>query len=196
MDAQHGLRHGWLAPPVKAGPVGAKGKMTKSRSDGLFEKWRESAEKFDYFVLGVLGALCAYISQNYEAERVGINSGTFELLALLVLVLAAVFGFRRIEALIQVTLVNHRILHSYERRGVLVTVIQKGPGTNTETGETYTPEYANNEINKVNQQLTLLKPQLEKVQSRAVRFYHLRNALTLIGFLMLLAAKMYSAYHP
>lgn len=168
--------------------------MSTDRSDGLYAKWRESTEKFDYFVLGVLGALCAYISQHYKPERIGLNSGTLELLALLVLVLGAVLGFRRIEAINQATLINHQILHSYEKRGVLVSVLQNGPGTNTQTGETYTPEYATHEIPKLKQKLEHLQPRLAATQARALQHYHQRNALTLIGFLMLLAAKLFSAY--
>lgn len=168
--------------------------MSTARSDSLYGKWRESTEKFDYFVLGVLGALCAYISQTYKAERIGINPGTLELLALIVLVLGAVLGFRRIEAINQVTLINHKILHSYERRGVLVSVIQKGAATNMQTGETYTPEYAKREIKKLNQLLMQLNSQIEPVKNRAQQNYKWRNALILIGFLMLLAAKVFSAY--
>ena len=168
--------------------------MTTDRSDGLFAKWRESTEKFDYFVLGILGALCAYISQSYKPERIGLNPGTFELIALLVLVLGAVLGFRRIEAINQAKLINYRILHSYEKRGVLVSVLQNGPGTNTQTGETYTPEYASNEITKLDRLIKLLQPQLDASQARALKRYHQRNVLTLIGFLMILAAKLFSAY--
>lgn len=168
--------------------------MSTDRSDIVYEKWRESTERFDYFVLGVLGALCAYISQTYKAERIGVNPGTLELLALLVLVLAAIIGFRRIEAVNQSNLINHRILHSYERRGGLVEVIQKGPGFNAQTGETYTPEYAKNKIAELSKKIALLQPELEDAQGRALKYYHLRNALTLTGFLMLLAAKLYSAY--
>ena len=90
--------------------------MSTARSDGVHEKWRESTEKFDYFILGVVGALCAYISQTFKPERIGLNPGTLELLALLVLVLGAVFGFRRVEQVNLVTLVNYRILHANERR--------------------------------------------------------------------------------
>lgn len=168
--------------------------MSTDRSDGLHAKWRESTEKFDYFVLGVLGALCAYISQTYKPERIGLNPGTLELIALLVLVFGSVIGFRRIEAINQGTLINHRILHCYERRGGLVLVLQNGPGTNTQTGETYTPEYAKDEISKLNQNLAHLQPQLDATQARALQHYHRRNAVTLVGFLMLLAAKVFSAY--
>lgn len=168
--------------------------MSTERSDGVYGTWRNSTEKFDYFVLGVLGALCAFISQTYKAERIGINPGTLELLALLVLVLGAVFGFRRIEAINQATLINHQILHSYEIRGGFVELIQKGPGFNAQTGETYTPAFAKIEIAKLNKKLEHLHPKIEEVQNRALRHYHRRNALTIIGFLMLLAAKLFSAY--
>lgn len=168
--------------------------MSTARSDGEHKKWRESTEKFDYFILGVLGALCAYISQTYKAERLGLNPGTLDLLALLVIVLAAVFGFRRIEAVNLGTLINYQILHSNERLGVLASVTQNGSGINTQTGQTYTPEYAAGEIPQLTQQIEQLKPQLQATHERAQRYYQLRNGLTLVGFLMLLSAKLYSAY--
>ena len=127
--------------------------MATARSDGLHATLRESTEKFDYFILGVVGALCAFISQTYKAEQIGINPGTLELIALLVLVLAAIFGFRRIEAVILATAINHRVLHANERRGVLASVMQNGPGLNIETGATYTPAYAAKEIPRITAQL-------------------------------------------
>lgn len=168
--------------------------MFTARSDGVYEKWRESAEKFDYFILGVLGALCAFILQTYKPDRIGINPGTLELLALLVLVLGAVFGFRRIEATTHATLLNHKMLHANERRGVMVSVTQSGNGTNTQTGETYAPEFAKKEIENLTRLLDQLKPQVESAKAQALKTYKLRNMLTFWGFLMLLAAKVFSAY--
>lgn len=168
--------------------------MSTARSDSVYEKWRESTEKFDYFILGVLGALCAYISQTYKPDRIGINPGTLELLALLVLVLGAIFGFRRIESTNQTTLINHKMLHANERRGVMVSVLQSGPGTNLQTGETYTPEFARKEIENLTQQLNQLKLQVESAKQGALKAYKLRNRFILLGFLMLLAAKLFSAY--
>lgn len=168
--------------------------MSTVRSDGVHDKWRESTEKFDYFILGVVGALCAYISQTFKPERIGLNPGTLELMALLILVLGAIAGFSRVEQVNLATLINYRILHANERRGVLVSVVQNGGGVNTETGEIYTLEYAAVEISRITEQLKQLQPMLALVQNNAHRHYKLRNALILIGFLMLLAAKLYSAY--
>lgn len=168
--------------------------MNTTRSDGLHDKWRDSTEKFDYFMLGVLGALCAYISQNYKPDKLGINPGTVELLSLLILVLAAVVGFRRIETTNLATLINQQILHANERRGVLVSVINNGPGLNSQTGQTYTPDYAQQEIPKINQKIERLNLQFGKIQRSVIIYYHARNYLMLGGFLILLSAKVYSAY--
>ena len=168
--------------------------MSTERSDDLFKKWHESTEKFDYFMLGVLGALCAYLSQGYKPDRIGLNPGTVELLALIMLVLAAILGFRRIEATNQATMINHRTLHCNERRGTLVSVLEQGPGLNTQTGQIYTPVYAADQIPFLTEQIRLLEGQLRVVQRKALFAYRARNVLTMTGFLLLLAAKIYSAY--
>lgn len=67
--------------------------MTTERSDKLYVNWRASTEKFDYFMLGVICALCAFIAQGYKPSRLGLNAITLELIALLILVLSVVAGF-------------------------------------------------------------------------------------------------------
>ncbi|MEZ5706341.1 MAG: hypothetical protein R3E56_14345 [Burkholderiaceae bacterium] len=44
--------------------------MPTERSDKVYETYRQAVEKFDYFILGVTGALCAYISQVYKLAQV------------------------------------------------------------------------------------------------------------------------------
>ena len=92
--------------------------MTTERSDKLRTTWRDSTEKFDYFILGVTGALCAFISQTYKPAKIGVNAGTLEVVALLILVLAVVASFRRLEKSLLTTATNHQELHAYEARGV------------------------------------------------------------------------------
>ncbi|MDP3419917.1 MAG: hypothetical protein Q8S10_03275 [Thiobacillus sp.] len=42
--------------------------MATDRSDKLHTEWRASTEKFDYFILGVICALCAFIAQGFRPE--------------------------------------------------------------------------------------------------------------------------------
>jgi len=43
------------------------------RSLIAYENWKTSQEKFDYFILGVIGAFCAYVSQNITFSKLGVN---------------------------------------------------------------------------------------------------------------------------
>lgn len=170
--------------------------MPTERSDKLYSSWRESTEKFDYFMLGVTCALCAYISQNYQPAKVGLNPGTLELGALLVLVLGTVTGFRRIERTLQATSINHRLLHAYEARGALVSEMADGkPLLNQSTGQVYTPEAAQAHVVALSNSIDALEREIAPVKRDALKQYRLRNGLTLAGFLLLLAARLWSAYN-
>ena len=169
--------------------------MPTDRSDNLYASWRESTEKFDYFILGVICAMCAFISQTYKPAQVGMNAGTLELIALLVLVLASVVGFRRIERVLLVTMLNHRELHAYEARGAMVAKMSGGKTLiNEATGPIYTPEAAAKRVSELTKTIEQLTVERVPVQAAALRSYKLRNAFTLIGFLLLLTARVLSAY--
>jgi hypothetical protein len=168
--------------------------MPTERSDKVYETWRQAVERFDYFVLGITGALCAYISQVYKPAQVGLNSGTLELLALLVLVASAVAGFRRVESTIQVTSLNHRYLRAQEERGVLISKANGGRLINESTGDILSPDMVAHKVQLATAAIPALRKQLENAQYAAERSYGIRNALLFVGFSALVAAKVWSAY--
>lgn len=169
--------------------------MPTDRSDKLYASWKESTEKFDYFILGIICAMCAFISQTYKPAQLGINAGTLDLLALLVLVLAAVAGFRRIERTLLATMINHRELHAYEARGGMVAKMSEGNTLiNEATGHIYTPDIATRRVAELTQTIEQLKLEKTPIQAAAFQSYRLRNGLMLVGFLMLLTARVWSAY--
>ena len=168
--------------------------MTTERSDKVFDNWRQATEKFDYFVLGVTGALCAYISQAYKPTKLGFNPDTLELLALILLVCSAIVGFRRIERSIEVTLLNHRLLRANEERGVLVSKAQSGPLVNESTGDILSPQMVQQHIQEISAAMPKLRNQVDLASAAASRAYHTRNWLILVGFGVLMFAKVWSAY--
>jgi hypothetical protein len=169
--------------------------MTTERSDKVHSNWRESTEKFDYFILGIIAALCAFIGQGYKAAKLGINPNSLELIALLILVLAAIAGFRRIEQTLFVNLINYRVLQANEARGGMVAKLPEGRTIlNEATGQTYTPNQAMQRISKLTESIQSFEPQMDMAKKAALRQYNLRNYLTLIGFLMLLGSRVWAAY--
>lgn len=169
--------------------------MATDRSDKLHADWRVSTEKFDYFVLGVICALCAFIAQGYKPERLGVNPAALELIALLVFVWAVVSGFRRIEQTLLVTALNHRELHALEARGGMVIKLQAGQTlVNEATGQIFTPQQAMARVEELTTTILATQSTLSTAKSAAHRHYKTRNVLALVGFLLLLAARVWSAY--
>ena len=170
--------------------------MTTERSDRVYENWRTSAEKFDYFVLGILGAICAYIANNFEPGRLGFNPKTLELIALVSFFLSAILGFVRVEATVLLTSLNYRHLRLNEQRGSLTKQLQSGqPFLNSATGQIYAPHDAQNEISQINRTLPNIDTQMASSNSRAELAYSWRNRLVFIGFMILIGARVWSAYY-
>lgn len=169
--------------------------MATDRSDKLHADLRASTEKFDYFVLGALGALCAFIGQGFKPSKLGWNPTSLELIALLALVCAVIFGFRRIEQIMLVTSLNQRELHANEARGGMVTKMQEGRTLiNEATGHIFNPEQAVKRVAEFTEVIKNTRPALEAAKTAAYKHYKRRNMLALLGFLLLLVARVWSAY--
>lgn len=46
------------------------------RSILAYEHYREATQRFEYFILGVSGALCAYIGQHLSPQKIGLTAYT------------------------------------------------------------------------------------------------------------------------
>jgi hypothetical protein len=169
--------------------------MATERSDKLHADWRTSTEKFDYFILGVVCAICAFIAQGYKPAKLGFNPATLELVALLIFVLAVVAGFRRIEQTLLVTVLNQRELHAFEARGGMIAKMPEGRTiVNEATGQIFTPDQATARVAELTKTIQDTKPLLATAKASAHIQYKRRNALALTAFLLLLAARVWSAY--
>ncbi|MGY0800170.1 hypothetical protein ACW7G0_14120 [Lysobacter sp. A286] len=170
--------------------------MTTERSDRLYETWRTSAEKFDYFVLGILGALCAYIASSFEAGVLGPNPKTLELSALVAFFASAMCGFLRVESTVFLTSLNHKYLRSNEQRGLLTQQLANGaPFLNSATGQIYSPQHAQAEVEVINQALPSISKQMERAGRRAEVTYAWRNRLVVLGFMLLVGARVWGVYY-
>jgi hypothetical protein len=58
-----------------------------------YKFFHDTQRQFDYFVLGLTGALCAYVGEHNEPKALGLNSFTVKLAALVVLGFSGFFGF-------------------------------------------------------------------------------------------------------
>ena len=168
--------------------------MSTDRSDKVHDYWRQSSEKFDYFVTGVTGALCAYISQTFKPEQISLSPNTLELISLLILILSVYAGFKRIEYTVETFRYNHRSLYLSEQVGQLITKYNGGHLINEATGEIISPEIVELKIQTLKEIQPKVEENAEKAATGSGNWYKWRNRFLTIGFLMLVASKIWSAY--
>lgn len=168
--------------------------MGTERSDKVHENWRQSSEKFDYFVTGITGALCAYISQTFKPEQISFSPNTLELVSLLILVGSVYAGFKRIESAVETHRHNHHSLHLSEQTGQLMSKFEGQHLLNEATGEILPAEQV---VAKI-KYLKKIQPEVESLAETAAQeagtWYTWRNRLLASGFCLLVAAKVLGAY--
>ena len=170
--------------------------MSTGRSDTLYAAHAAASEKFDYFITGATGALAGYIGQALHPTSIGFNPTTVELASVLVLLVSVAFGLKRIENVIQIIGVNHAALYHEESAGALGAALGPGPIFNEQTGDVLSSAEAAYLAQLHRGTSKDLRPKLKQLQARGTTYYHARNWCLVVGFLLLLTARILPAYMP
>jgi hypothetical protein len=166
----------------------------------LFTKQHASNERLDYFMCSVAGALFAYIGQTFAPENLHIVTNISTIVSLLLLSLAFYCAYRRIQTQNAVTRGNKmeieacnliktmfERIHEFEekeRQGL------RGKITN-EMGEPYTIERLKTEKLQKEQELQIIREDIEIDRTSHIRYGIWRDRLLLCGFIGILAAKVF-----
>lgn len=170
--------------------------MSERRSLKMWELWRESAEKLDYFVLGTAAALTAYLGQRLGTAPMGANPPTLELASLLLFSGAVVLGLERLRAGVALLGAQHLSLEQQERAGSLKTALLKGGGQpliEQVSGRTYTVAEASSVISHCEEMHSLAQLQVERWRRRTERAYGMRDWSLALGVVAYAAAKVLAA---
>src|SRR5262252_5152190 len=78
-------------------------------------------QHFEYFIVGVSLALCAYAGHTLHPQKLTFLSAyTIEVVSLALLILSAGVGLKRIESLVQISRLNGQLLDAIEKRGAVM----------------------------------------------------------------------------
>ena len=172
--------------------------MAEQRSDAVHADYRKSSEQFDYFALGLISAIVAYLAQNVTVSLFSSFCYDIYLLSLAMLLASMCYGFWRLEQSIVCTLINHTVLYCAESKGELVSAVSKGiPSTgvlNTATGQLYGPQDISKRIAHYGNEMVVKEKELEEAQAKAFWYYKVRNRLFIGGFVGVLVAKILTPY--
>jgi len=168
--------------------------MSNARSDTAYNYWREASEKFDYYVTGLTGALAAFVGQALHPVPVGLNASTLELAALASLVVSIIVGFKRIETNVHLLSIQSRQTYLQEVAGSSMVASQQKAAINASTGDIYTPQQLVQRAVESKAGAAALDTKFAKLQRVALRYYNWRNVTLLVGFALLVAARILPAY--
>jgi hypothetical protein len=170
--------------------------MIEKTSRIVFEGARDGQQKFDYFMVGLTGALFAYIAQTYKPRELGINPSSLEPLALVFLALSFFIGLKRIETSLAAMRLNHDMLDCAEKAGLLTKAIAEGTGDgyNAESGEFVSYQELPERRQRYMIQSQAAREVLESTINRGARYYSYRNHFLFAGFAAIFLAKLLLPY--
>jgi hypothetical protein len=162
-----------------------------------FGYYREGLQRFEYFIVAVSLALCAYAGQTLHPEKLTLSSAyTIEVVSLALLILSAGVGLKRIESLVQLSRLNGQLIDAIEKRGAVMAAKPNSEGMIVikYPGRLITSEAAANWIRELNPKIRVLRHMIEKETTRAEGLYKWRNRLLLVGFCGLVLSKVLTPY--
>lgn len=160
-------------------------------ADTLFHHTRASAQKFEYFLLAITLALLAYEGKTLAPEKLGLNAYTIQVSALLLLVMSVIAGFRHIECMIATSAVNHDVLTAQIKRSRLVKgdfMYESFTGKELTADERETASF---QLRGVEDRLT---KGLNDWIIKSYRWNRIRMSLLIVGFVLLISAKVLEPY--
>ena len=161
-----------------------------------YEHWRDASQRFDYFVTGATGALCAYIAQHLEPKRLGLSPYTLELLALGVLIVSIVLGFKLIEDKVHLLKASAQKLAKEELYGALISKFRGGYLINQPSGDILGPETVTTQIAGLPIEISFLKEKEDKLVESSGVAYRWRNRSLILGVSLLAISRIIIPYFP
>lgn len=171
-----------------------EGQVGTERSDQAYFEWRRASDKFDYFMVGLAGALTAYVGQNLEVGRFALDANTFQLLSAISFLGTVVTGLQRIEGNVTHASFMHQRLYHEEAAGATMKALMAGTTLNEATGDILTPGQAAQKRKNHQHAVSLLRGALDLASEDSTRLYNARNRLLWIGFILLMVGKVLPAY--
>lgn len=172
--------------------------MAESLSLLAYQEGKEAQQKLDAFLVGICGALFAYIGQTYEPRKLALDASLFDPISLILLAVAFFAGLKRMEAFINCSRFNFHILDAGKNIGGLMEIAASGrtEGFFKSSGETFSIDQLPKRLAAYKRQKSEARILFDREAAKALRYYNLRNAFLLLGFLVILASRLATPYMP
>ena len=160
----------------------------------IYKKAHAAADKFDYFVCTVAGAIFTYDAEHYVPRRLDFSFHSLESVSLLLLPLAFICGVQKLRYSVRGTHINHGLNDSEEKSLKLARELD-------DDKKAKEPQYCEasrqmmlQDIHKHRANVDILAAQLSKVDAVGRRWYLARDILLVAGFVAIYLSKVLQPY--
>lgn len=160
----------------------------------IYKKGHEAADKFDYFVCTVAGAIFAYDAEHYTPKHFGFDFYLLEPISLLLLAMAFVFGLKRIESVRTTTLLNHNMVDCTLRAKELSQMLENQVPIRNYAGQLRDPAEVRRERQSFVDDVKKYSAMNRVEMLRAGKFQRLRDLFLIAGFAAIFLAKVLKPY--
>mgnify|MGYP000150117455 CR=1 FL=1 len=161
-----------------------------NRSVEAWKAWEQAQSKFDYYFLGVIAAIFAYLSNNYIPEKIDLSQNTFELIAIILLGLSFLLGMKRLEDGITIRTLILKQAEARDELNAANKIQQSGGAIDLESGRKITSEEAFNKAAVTKTSIEALQKQFNKKSRKVYLLFRARNWTFIAAFLCLIASKI------
>ncbi|GHC03144.1 hypothetical protein [Cerasicoccus arenae] len=155
----------------------------------LFQSIKQSEQKFDYFIAGLVGTTFAYSVQQFEWRGVNCGLGLLEPVALCLLLLCLWFSMKKIEKAIALADLNHEILEHKENADMYHRMQNEKETMNIDTGELLTRTDLKDRMRESQQKVVQKRAEGDRAAAPIRRYEKLRTAFLVLAFVALLVSK-------
>lgn len=169
--------------------------MSKEK-DTLYKHHYEAEQKYDYFIVGLAGAMFAYIVQTYVPAKIEFSPSVLEPVSLILLGFAFFVGLKRIEQVKVGVRLNHEYLNSKEQAKMLTNALQSESSSiiGSESGEPVSKEEISKRKKKHLERIDQCSEGMKRNANASERTYRIRNYLVMAGFGSIFLAKVLQPY--
>jgi hypothetical protein len=164
-----------------------------------FDHYRTASQQFDYFVLGITGALVAYTIQHLQPQRLSLSPYGVEIGALSILIVSLLVGLKSIETLIELMKINIKRLEKQDSHSTLVKALAElrhDPLMVTRGGkmEIIDRQTATQMAQRLEVETDAFMEVEETLAIKGGRLYRVRNRLLILGFVLLAVSRVIEPY--
>jgi len=164
------------------------------RSLEAWKSWKDAQLKYDYYIVGLVAALFAYVGSNYVPQKIAFSQNTFELVSILFLALSLIVGIRRLEIDLVLQTITLKQCEAKEMRNAANKISAFGGSHNLDTGGFITVTDAEQRAKKMESAIEVLNNGFSEVSNRATWLFKIRNWALTLGFITLAASKIIGVY--